>query len=142
MAKNWLRTSFKDFEISARFKGEKCADFDDDSRYRHYLVTIMGGNINNKNKIQFDFWTSRAQPEMQGPKDLIRAFEAFLGDAMAGLETDYQRFCLDCGYNPFDDGDPKGAWKAFKGCQRSLAKWKKLTDLDVCDVYYELTEAA
>jgi len=142
MAKNWLRTAFKDFEISAKFKGAKCAEWDGDSQDRHYVVTIQGGNINTKNRIQFDFWTSRARPEMAGPKDLIEAFEAFLGDAMAGLETDYTRFCREFGYDPFDDGDAKGARKAFDGCRRSLAEWKELTDLDVCDVYRELTEAA
>lgn len=126
-----MRTNWNGYEIEAVFKGTKNSSWDNDSTDRHYRVTITNSDDES---ISFNFWTSKAKPEITEEKDLIEAAECFFTDAEYGAPT-FDEFCREVGY-----GMPKGLYHTWKVCRKARQKAKRICGDKWQDVAYALRE--
>ena len=98
---------YKGYHIWAEFVGEKDANWDNDSAYRHHKIHIKKGNEH----ISFDYWTSIAHPEIEDDKEVLNAVECFFTDASSG-QYDFEDYCAEMGYEV-----PRGVIQSWKECQ-------------------------
>jgi hypothetical protein len=121
-----IRTSFKEFDIVAKYKGMKSAHWDADSYTRHYVITVTGVNTRSP-KISFDFWTSRAHAVMSKPREVVKAFAVFLRDSQSADGMTFEEFADYSGYLPFCTKESiTEAKKAYRRCVNAAKKWAKM----------------
>lgn len=128
------KTTFKNFEVKASYKGTKRADWNSEN-FNNHMVTVT--NADTDQKITFEFWASIANPELKTDYDVLNAFYCFVSDAVSGSQ-DFENFCSEFGYN----SDSRQAEKIHKKCKKSLEKLKKIYDGDIYDLANELQEIA
>ena len=114
-------TTFKGYRITATYKGDKRAEWDTLNNFNNHRVTVSKSG----QRIGFEFWASNNSPEVRSPSDLRSAFECFLSDAIAGMQT-FEEFCGDFGY----DTDSRKAERTWKACQRAYLKASHLCGSD------------
>ena len=120
---------FKGFKLSAEYTGNKKADWGNgQENWNHHKVTVK--NTETGKQTSFDFWASIANPEVKSRKDLIGAFECFVGDAVAGM-NDFNNFCSEFGY----DEDSRRAEKIYKACQKATEKLQRIYNGDIYSLY-------
>ena len=131
-----MKTTYKNFIISAEFVGEKSAPWDIHND-NHYKVKVK--NTENNKRTSFDFWQSIANPNMDNEQDLIESFFFFVSDAVYGT-YELDEFFNEFGYEKISEG-----LKAFNGCRsaynkmlRLLGDKKKIFDLcnELSDIIY------
>ncbi len=124
--------TFKGYKISATYLGNKAAEWasDRDQNYNNHRVTVS----HNGQRASFEFWASIMHPEVRSNADLRGAFDCFLSDAMAGMQS-FEEFCSDFGY----DTDSRKAERTWRACQRSHEKAYRLCGSD--DAIYKIAEA-
>ena len=126
-----MRTSFKNYVISATFKGDKVWK-GNPKNHNNYLVTVRDTETGRSTR--FDFWQSIARPRMESEKDLLFAFYCFISDAVAGAEG-FDEFGRDFGFSEEN-------WETWKACKRSTRKVERFTDCDMYDLLNDLSEYA
>lgn len=120
---------FKGFKLSAEYTGSKKADWGNgQENWNHHKVTVK--NTETGRQTSFDFWASIANPEVRSRKDLIGAFECFVGDAVAGM-NDFGDFCSEFGY----DENSRRAEKIYKACQKATEKLQRIHNGDIHSLY-------
>lgn len=130
-----ISTEYKNFTITAIFKGDKAAKWDAGlPNYNNYKVTVK--NTETGQKTSFDFWASIARPKL-GKDDLLHCFYCLVSDGIAGDQS-FEDFCTDLGY----DTDSRSARKTWKACGKQAEKLGKIYDGDVYDLCNELNEIA
>ena len=127
-----IKTTFKEFEIKATYKGDKKATWSDNN-FNNHMVKIT--NTDTKMSTSFEFWASIMNPEIIKESEVLEAFSCFISDAMSG-ENDYNEFCSEFGYEE-DSRQARSTWRA---CQRANNKLKRIYDKDIYDLANELQE--
>lgn len=125
-----MKTMWKGYEIESKFVGEKNSNWDNDSTDRHHVITISNG----RNELSFDFWTSKAQPEITDEKDLLEAVECFFMDAQSGY-NDFYDFCNEMGYDV-----PRGAYESWQACKKAKLQAQSIFGSDFDELANELRE--
>lgn len=125
-----LKTNFREFTISADFKGEKASPWDKNN-FNHYVVKVKN-NDNNK-KTSFDFWVGDrlGKNYFNSDYELLNAFYCFVSDGLSAVDG-FENFCSEFGY----DTDSRRAEKIFKACKRSEEKLFRVTGYSV-DMMYD-----
>jgi len=129
-----VSTTYKNFTVTAIFKGDKDAGWDNLNNSNNYKVTVR--NTETGQKATFDFWASIANPELEGG-DVLNCLHCFVSDAISGQES-FSEFCSELGY----DTDSRQARKTWKACQKSAEKLDSIYDGDIYDLVNELSEIA
>lgn len=130
------KVTWKNFEITAEYKGDKPAPWTVNGRqnWNYHRITIK--NTENCLRIGFDFWASIARPHLETEYDLLNAFYCFVSEALSGLET-FEGFCSEFGY----DTDSRTAERIWKACKSSAAKLERIAvGVDLYDLCNELSE--
>jgi len=133
-----MRMIYRGFTIVANYKGNKVWPCDIENHNNH-RVTVTN-NTDNTRKAVFDYWMGMSTPKMTTAVDVLRAFEAFISDALSATHhTTYKDFCLEYGLDPFTEtatkSERKVAWGTYQGCISCLEKYNKLTDEDIASLY-------
>ena len=123
---------YKQFEITAIFRGEKAAPWAENN-YNHHIVIV--DNTETGATTRFDFWASLARPELDTESDVLNAFYCFVSDAVAG-SGDFETFCDEYGYN----NDSIKALKTFRACERSNRKFSRVSGFSLDEMYSFLDE--
>lgn len=122
-------------EISNKFLGDKKWDIGDKNypaNYNNHKVTV----VRDGKRMTFDFWQSRAQPDMTKDRHLIFALHCVLQDAFCATDS-FERFCSELGY----DQDSRKAEKFYKACEKALIKVERVFDgVELTDLINELQE--
>lgn len=128
---------FKNLLISARLikSGVEFPNSKDGGLHNRFDVSVI--NTESGDKTSFDFYGSthdynNAITEIKG-EDLLQAFECFVSDSIAGLES-FEDFCDNFGY----DNDSRAAERIYKECVKSSNKAKLVIDSDLYDFANEL----
>lgn len=134
-----MKINFREFTISADFKGEKASPWDKNN-FNHYVVKVKN-NDNNK-RTSFDFWVGSALGKnyFNSDYELLNAFYAFCSDGLSSLDG-FENFCSEFGY----DTDSRRAERTFKACKRLANKFFNLTGYSAdmfCDLVNDLSEIA
>ena len=131
-----MKTTYKEFNLTSTFKGDKLAPWDDKQQnYNNHVITVANTELGQK--ASFEFWGSIVNPEIQTESELLNAFYCFVGDAISG-KMDFSEFCSEFGY----DEDSRKAEKIWNACKRSTVKFDRLYSGDIYDFVNELQEIA
>ena len=122
-----MEAYYREFRISAIYKGDKAARFDARNTNRHvvWITNMLTGK-----RTSFEFWTSLAQPKMKDDRDVLDAFDCFISDGMAAIGS-FEDFCMDFGY----DTDSRRAYGIYQACRRSREKLERITGLEGDELY-------
>ena len=127
-----MKSTFKNFTISAVFHGDKVSPWG--NNYNYNKVTVV--NNDNGKKTSFDFWGSLVRPEIKTDEDAKEAFYCFVSDAVSYLSTGtLDSFFDEFGYNVISEGI-----KAFNGCEKAFKKLERLTGFSDDEIYSLLDE--
>lgn len=110
---------YQNYRLNCKFVGVKAAPFDDSNTNQN---TVVVTNCDTGKWTMFDFWGSRANPEINSRADAINAFECFLSDVDVGNMT-FEEFCNEFGY----DTDSRKAKKIHRLCQKSARKFDRIS---------------
>ena len=127
-----MKATFKNFTVSANYKGDKEASFIK-GNYNNHLITVT--NTDNKQRCTFEFWASISNPELNTEYDILNAFYCFVTDGISG-KLDFEDFCREFGY----DTNSRTAKKTWKACGRAAAKLERIYSGDIYDLANELGE--
>ena len=127
-----MTTKWNDFEISNEYSGSKCASWDDDSYDRHNVIMVK--NLKTGDKFSFDFWTSRAKPDITEESELVDALECYFTDASYG-EYDFDDYCREIGYDV-----PDGIYQSWKSCRNARLVVEKCIGENWSDVAERIRE--
>lgn len=131
-----MKTTYKNFTLTSTYKGDKKANWGDDSRYENWNNHVISvRNNDNKKATRFEFWESIQEREIKNERQLLWAFECFLGDVISG-DYDFNEFCNEFGY----DNDSRKAYKIYKACVRAKEKFSRIYNDDIYDFSNELRE--
>ena len=128
---------FKNYKVTATYTGSKKAPWTSlnaPDNWNHHTIAIY--NSDNKKRTSFNFWASRANPEIVEEYDIINAFYCFITDATAG-DADYYEFCNEFGCDPYEDPKARQTWKA---CKAAMKKAERILTDDINDLVNELSE--
>lgn len=98
----------------------------------HHRVTVT--NTDTNKRTSFDFWASKAHPEMVEEYDVLNTFYCFVSDAVSG-EMDILEFSREFGYD-----NPKEAMSAWRACKNANKKLKRIFDGDIYKLANDLAE--
>lgn len=129
-----MRMRFHEFRITSTYKGDKCWRNCNIHNYNNHVITVF--NTETKKKTRFDFWASIANPTVETERDLLGAFQCFLDDALAVMQTkDEWDFFDEFGYKA-----SREAHEIYKACKRTEAKVKRVIgdEQRVCDLINEI----
>lgn len=128
-----IETTFKNFELRATYTGKKNPIWRDgqDRTHCHYVIRVK--DMETKKFFSFDYWTSLASPEINGEKEILKAFELFLDDCLIATDT-VENFIYN---NEFDT--EKEARRIYAACSRSLKKMQRLYDESIVDLANDLS---
>ena len=124
-----MTTKWNDFEISNEYSGSKCALWDNDSYDRHNVITVK--NLKTGDKFSFDYWTSRAKPDITEESELMDALDCYFTDASYG-ENDFDDYCREMGYDVPDN--IYQSWKACRNARRNVERCIGINWSDVADM--------
>jgi len=127
-----MKMEFMNFKIESEFKGDKLSPWSD-AKYKNYNNHIIKVyNKITKKRISFEFWESI---EITTEDQLLNAFECLISDAISGNQNEtFEEFCQEFGY----DEDSRQAEKTYKECKKSYDKIKRISDIDIYDLYKAL----
>lgn len=127
-----MKANWRNFEIESRFVGEKNSSWDKDSADRHHEIKVTDTETGIFAK--FDYWTSKAHPEIDSTYELYNAFECWLVDASFG-QNNFEDFCREQGYDV-----PDGIYDSWRACKKANVKAKVMMGKDWQDVADEFRE--
>ena len=133
-----MKTIFKEFRISSVYKGDKCWQHSSVVNYNNHIITITN-TLTNK-RTCFEFWMSVAYPVIETKQDLLQAFQCFLEDALAVIQTEDQwDFFKEFGYTP-----NRESYEIYNACKRSATKAKRVVGNEqrLCDLVNEINDIA
>ena len=90
-----IKTRFEQYSVSAVYVGNKSAPWATNN-CNNSRVSVV--NLNNKKRINFDFWGSLMNPALCTKYDLLNDFYCFISDALSG-QQDFFDFCGAYGYD-------------------------------------------
>ena len=131
MDKNgFTKARYLNLAISSIFVGDKPAPFMTNN-YNNSRITVT--NTVNKKRVSFDFWSSINSPEIRTKRELLEALLCILSDAYSAIDSDFDGFCDNYGYN----NDSITALDTYKECQKISVKALKVID-DIPALYNSL----
>ena len=130
-----MKTKIKNFVISAN-SAPVSAPCPWDGKMNHNLYTIEVKNTENGKSLCFDFFTSRAHPEIIEEWQLKDAFDCFLNDCDGGA-LDFEDFCNELGYFEDEEEEARSIWRS---CVHAFEEFQEIAsgDFDL----WEIREAA
>lgn len=127
------KAQFKNFRITATFKGDKKASWNNLNNWNNHIVTVY--NTETKKRTSFDFWASLNKPQITESVEALEAFDCFVSDAIAG-EMDFIEFCEEFGYS----SRLRETEKTWKACVDAHKRLIRISDIDIYDLANELRE--
>ena len=128
-----MKATFKEYEISAEFLGNKLAPWDKTKVNRNnHVITVR--NTEDDTEFAFNFWASTVHPVIDTENELFEAFLCALRDADYA-DFDFEEFCGELGFN-FEDPE---AMLAYRQCKDTREKATAVID-DIPGLLMELSD--
>lgn len=138
-----MKTTYKNFEIKATYKGNKKWGCSADN-FNNHMIKVK--NTDTNESITFEFWGSISNPIINTTDDLMDAFYCFVSDSMSGFD-DFKQFCNSYDYEEYIESPTSGnlilnreVKKIHNSCIKSLRKLEKIYNGCIYDLLDQLQE--